>query len=336
MKTAFKEKQLRKPSFLQRLFKQEVDSNAVIQINNILATNSVLSITPDNVNSILGHYKSDILKVYGRNFIEFYGLHLIHCLEDLNLCFNDKKELEHLQLLFQIDRSIIAKAHTIITSDIFEQKVKSIISSGRLSDNDEMYLRELSINVNLSPDNAKRILETEQAKFLQTYIDKILKEEMFSPDNVSEFDKMQEAIKYNLKLDESTVARLDRYKLYWHIDYGDIPQIAVDIKLTTGEVCYCKSSANWKELCKEKYYDVNNKTRYRYVWKTIEFGRLYLTNKKLLFIASDKKKNIPFDKIISSVMRREGLMICKNVGKDVLLDIDNDSDLFERILTRLK
>jgi hypothetical protein len=56
--------------------------------------------------------------------------------------------------------------------------------------------------------------------------------------------------------------------------------------------------------------------------KSIDFGDLYITNKKLFFRGSNQNKSIPYNSIIEISPSIDGMVVEKDKGKDVYLAFD--------------
>lgn len=98
-----------KASFFQKLFKQSVEQNAVIELNNLLATKSIKSISLEEVIEIEHRYKLTLNDVFRLNLEEFYAVYLNYCLGHYPLSKECIEELEHLKVLLSLDDDCISK-----------------------------------------------------------------------------------------------------------------------------------------------------------------------------------------------------------------------------------
>lgn len=100
----------------------------------------------------------------------------------------------------------------------------------------------------------------------------------------------------------------------WMLEFKDgIQAITPDIPLKN-EVLYLKlCNVSWQELRKVKGSEV---------YKTIDKGTLYLTDKKLIFVGNHATKNIPFDKIYDIDYYKKGVDIKRHTGKSVYFPLD--------------
>src|SRR5690606_2881585 len=122
----------------------------------------------------------------------------------------------------------------------------------------------------------------------------------------------------DFNLDYNTKEMLDRYKLYWQIENGELPTIIPDINIQKSESLYFKTSVKWLEqrrvtkrinyggptarikIAKGVYYRMGSIGVQKVsedVWQTIDSGQLYLTNKRLIFMGEKGNKIIQLNKI---------------------------------------
>jgi hypothetical protein len=156
--------------------------------------------------------------------------------------------------------------------------------------------------------------------------------------------------------DEATRNLLDKYRLYWLIDSGDIPEISVDITLTKNEKCHFVCRANWYEqrkitkrirysgptlrlkMAKGLYWRMGDLGVQRVsedIMAHIDSGNLFLTNKRIIFLGDNKSTNIKLNKIVDFTPYSNGVTIVKDAGRSPFLEFSKDVDLFAMILKRV-
>jgi hypothetical protein len=70
-------------------------------------------------------------------------------------------------------------------------------------------------------------------------------------------------------------------------------------------------------------------------WKLIDQGKVYLTNKRILFVGSKKNSTIRLDKMLSFTPYSDGIQINQETGRSPLLSFSNQVDVFGLLLSRL-
>ena len=84
-------------SYFQKLFKQFPQENAVIELNNLLATKAITEISQSEIQEIEKKYELNLYKEFRLNIEEFYTVYLNYCLADKVLNEQELKELNHLK-----------------------------------------------------------------------------------------------------------------------------------------------------------------------------------------------------------------------------------------------
>ena len=70
-------------------------------------------------------------------------------------------------------------------------------------------------------------------------------------------------------------------------------------------------------------------------WKQIDYGSMYLTNKRIILIGQSKNSNIKLQKILSFTPYSDGVEISKDAGRNPLIRFSTNTDIFSLILSRL-
>jgi hypothetical protein len=136
-----------------------------------------------------------------------------------------------------------------------------------------------------------------------------------------------------------------------------LPEVNVDISLQKSEICYFNCEASWYEnrvvstrinyggttarikIMKGVYYSMGSvgvRSVKSEELKLIDSGQLYLTNKRIIFVGSNKSSNIKLDKILSVNPYADAVEIIKDTGKPPTLSMKNaHAEIFYMILGRL-
>ena len=96
----FLKKELKKPNIFQRLFKQLPKENALIEVNNLLASKAIRDITESDMSDISEKYKINIHQTFLANLLEMYAAQLKYALIDKKLTEEELDELRALKDLF--------------------------------------------------------------------------------------------------------------------------------------------------------------------------------------------------------------------------------------------
>lgn len=150
---------LQTPSFLQRIFKQHPVDNAVIEVNNLLASHGIESLSRSMVLKIGVSYHIDINKVFPLNMEEFYATYLNFILRKHQLGYVDEKHLYLLQDILGLNNTTIQNLHISIGSIWYEKAMRKCLKNGVYSHQEETALANYARHLRLPAYIADRIKE---------------------------------------------------------------------------------------------------------------------------------------------------------------------------------
>ena len=356
MGSTYNLKDLKKPNFFQQIFKKLPLENAIVEINNILASRNLNDIKIEEIENISAKYNVDLHK---RFLTELKGLYLIY----LNECFLDNiltddelKELSSLRHLLSLTDSDVNSLHNELASTIYKKNYDAAISSGQLEQSQKEFIDNLQKNLHLPDDIANKISSESRKHFMDMQLHKIVEDRKISPDEWNEFTAIAKNLNVDIQIDAATKNQLDKFKLYWLIENGNLPPIQIDINLQKNEQCYLSINAEWLEhrtvtqrinyggvgyrvkIMKGVYYRAGSVKVQRITseeLQVIDSGKVYVTNKRLIFVGHKKNSTIQIGKILSLTPYSDGVGIEKDSGKSPILKVANNSDIFAMTLGRV-
>jgi len=348
---------LRKPSFFQKLAKIQPKENALREINNLISkTQNIKNVSIEEIENIAFKYKVKIHKKFKNELQEMYHRFLKHCFKDKILSDDELEQLAHLKYLFNMDDKIINKIHKDISLEVFNESIDEAIADGKLDEHEKEFLDKLQTRLKLPDDIATNIYLKKATAYLETYLKSAISDERLSPDEDKELQTIAKNLGATLKFDEKTKDILDKYRLYWLIENGNLPIVDVDINLQKNEDCYFTANANWYE-----YRRVTRRVRYGgptfrlkiakgLYWRAgdlgvqavsddiltlIDTGLLYLTDKRIIFVGRKNTKTIRHPKVLDFTPYKNGVEILKDSGKSPFLEFEKGVDIFSMILGRV-
>jgi hypothetical protein len=356
MDNAFIQRQLQKQGVLQNLFKKQPSDNFLIEVNNLLASKPISDITKLEIDEIASKYSKNIVKNNLDKFQNLYSDYLIFCLKDKSLSQEEIDNLKHLKNILSLYDSQVNKIHNQITGSIFKKSVREVIDDGEITEEEKEFLNNLQKKLMLPDDIVKDITDTIKGSFVQEFLDNAVSDERLSPDEEKKFELICKNLNIEASFSEKTKLQLDKYRLFWAIENAELPEINAPISLTKQEKCYFQTSVEWYEkrtvtqrinyggptasikIMKGVRYRAGSIKLQRVTseeWKLIDFGTLYLTSKRLIFVGASKNSNITLAKILSFTPYSDGIEISKDTGRPLFLKFSNNSDFFSLILSRL-
>lgn len=354
----FKLQPLKEPSFFQRLFKITPSENVIVEVNNLLATNEVdvLRVTIDEIIDLSEKYKVDFSRKFKDNRKDLFIIYLRHCLVDSKLVENEMKELSHLRDILMLSAADVNEVIKKESARVYEQHVRETVKDGVLEETEKDRLEKIKAELLISEEVAQEVYTKSAGEIMQNFIDGAISDERLSPSEEHQMDEIARGLNIDLKIDDQSQATLDRYKLYWQIENGDLPEIEPNINIQKSEKLHFTTYIDWFEerrvvkrrnymgptarikLAKGVYYrlgslKMNNMADNE--MKKIDAGQIYLTNKRLIFMGSRGNKTIRLNSILAINPYSNGVDIQKDRGKSPFLSFNDNVDIFSMIMMRL-
>jgi hypothetical protein len=356
MTQVFKPKRLKAQNFFQKILRKQPRENAVVEINNLLATKPLLDITPSEINETLYKYKENILRTFASDIAQLYEMYLRHCLNDKHLSDEDLAELKHLKRLLSLSDKTVGQLHDKVAGAIYEESVEQAIADGKLSQQERDALEKLQKELMLPSETANRLYADASKVLITRFLLNVVSDSRLSPDEEKEFEELCANLHVKPEIEPHTKEKLDRFRLYWLIENAELPEQSVSIKLYKTEKCYFTAKVNWYELrtvtkrinyagvgaririAKGIYYRVGTVAPQRVTSEEmtyIDSGELYLTNKRIIFTGLKKNFTIRLERILAFTPYFDGIEIEKDAGRNPIMTIEKNADIFCLMLSRL-
>lgn len=352
----FLKKELKKPNFFQRLFKQQPKENALIEVNNLLAEKAIQDITAEEMSDISERFKVNLHQMFIANFLEMYAAQLKYALLDEKLTEEELNELRALKDLFGLSQSQVALIHEQLTSDIYKRQVSSVVSDGVITEQEKKALQKLQEELCIPPELERRISSQVKSVKVHEFVDGVIARGSVSPEEESEIKLLAKNLNCSVQLDTKQQNALNRMKMIWAIQNGDIPTVSADINLYAKESCYFNRPASWYQyktvtqrvnyagptarirICKGVSYRIGSVRAQRItseVLAPVDAGRLYVTDKRIVLLGARKSTTIRLNKVVSFTPYSDGIELFKETGKSIIIKIDTDMELFNLLLSRV-
>lgn len=345
------------PGWLQRLLRQAPPDNAVIEVNNLLATRDILHIQRSDIQQIESRYRLRLNTEYLRNMEEFYAVYLNRCINDKMPGPLESRPLQHLQSILTLDEASVRQLQLKLGEQAYRNAFHKTIQDGRLTTDKERFLAGLAGSLRLPQELTGNISSAIRRSFVETYIRKMIADQRVSPQEEWELENISQSLRVHITLNEQTRDQIRKLKSYWAIEHQALPVVQPGIVLSQAETCHMHvPNVRWHELRKERvrtsytgfsgrikiakgfYLNSGMRSTQHYTvdtMKHIDTGALYLTNKRILFTGQKKNSHIRLDKILAINPYTDGVEIEKDAGKSPVLQIGRDADLFCMMLERL-
>ncbi|WP_273214999.1 hypothetical protein [Runella zeae] len=355
MSAVFEIRPLITQSFMQRLLRQQPVENAVIELNNLLATQSILTINSTDLAAIEQRYGLS-LSQFMLNLEEFYAVYFNYQLTNQLLVGNGLAELNHLRTLFQLPSQSVEMIHNRIGEVAYRQRVEKAIVYGQVTAEDKAALLELQTVTSISSELAGAIFEKVCRAHLNQLVKQLSINARITPDEEQQLQRTVENLGIPLSAEEEQ--EIERFRRYWAVENKPLESIEVAIALQKSEVCYLHvGSVQWYEeratSRRNNYYDhyefnrsfdlldlqsnsLPTQKETFPILKRINIGELYLTNKRLIFEGTEKVTSVKLNTINTAKVYKQGISLNKLTGKDMLLLMSHDADILVLLIQRLQ
>jgi len=351
-KNIYQHAPLARQSFLQRLLRQHPEENAIIEVNNLLATKPVGMITKMEIADIEQRYNIRLESAFRLNVEEFYAVYLNHCLLDRRLDDQELLDLKHLKSLFSLTDKAITYLHDQIGLLVYKASMQEAVADGRLSSNERSFLAQLENELKLPAVLAEKISEEVREQYFADHVDNLINNADFSPADEKELEAIAKSLNINIDLTGRNKQQLKQLKTYWALENLPLTEYQSELPLQKGEICYFKvADVSWYELRGSQKLDVHagrithkefylqelskQKSANNSVLRFVDKGTVYLTNKRILFDGQAKNSNIRLDGVELTTPYKNAVYILKEKGKSPVLQFAKKADVFALILERL-
>ena len=353
---SFSKRALEKRTLLQRLSGRQPKENAVAEINNRLAAvHRVTEADSSDVAEALERCGASSIETLKSELLGLYREYLGHCLSDRRLDEAEIENLRHLKRILQLSDAAVSEAHVEAASRAYRSAVDGVVADGVLDDDEKDFLEQTRAALELDNSIAAKIYDDAAKHRYFDRLNEVVADDKLAPEEEEELEAIAQSLGVTPDHSEDTQAALNRYRLFWMIENGELPGIEVGINLQKTERCYWTTEVDWFELrrvttrvgysgptvrvkiVKGVYWRAGSFKPHSVaedVMQHIDSGPLYLTSKRLIFIGAKQNKTIRLSSVLDFQPYSNGLEIQKSTGKSPFLAFDQNVDIVSRLMAR--
>lgn len=346
---------LKKPSLLHRLFGRPYRPNLIIELRNMIASHDIDGISAEHVVGLETKYRCRVADGTIEDRKRLFEDVLSAYLSDNRLSEGERENLVWLREILGLSQTETQEIREKKVASIFRRRAEAAVSDGELTPEQEKSLDQLADAIALPERVASRIYGEVAGARIQRFLDGAISDQQLSPEEDEELRTIARTLGVSATIDSATQSTLDRYRLFWQIENGDVPEIDAGINLFRGERCFYRCDAAWYELkqvtrrinyggptirikiMKGVYWRAGSLGVQRVsedVLKHMDDGTLFLTNKRIIFMGRRKNKNIRLNRILDFEIYTNGVQIEKDAGASPFLEMSADMELFGLLLGR--
>ncbi len=354
----FQFKENKKQNFIDKILKKTPKENAIIEINNLFVKNedNLTAVKLEDINLIADKYKVNINNKFKNLRIDLFRQYIIHCLQDLKIDEEEITTFQHLKKILYLTDLEIKQVIDFETKNIYHQHVKESVSNGILTDDEKTTLQKLKKNLLISDEDSENMIKSSSEIVLANFMNEALSDQRLSDNEITKMNQICNSLGIEAKFDNNTRQKFDKFRLYWLIENGNLPILNSPINIQKNEILHFIGNVKWLEqrtitkrinyggpsarikIAKGFYYTVGSVSAKRItedIWQVIDTGKIYMTNKRIIFMGNKGNKTIQINKILDVAPYKNGVDIQKESGKSPFIEFSDNVDIFSMILVRL-
>ncbi len=351
METVFQKESFQKPSLLDRLLGRQPPVNALIAMVNLFSDERPLTVTRDKIHDIVRKHRlgKDVYRTYAAYI---YRRFLEHALKDRRLGDAETQVLRHLKNILNLNDYDADRIQKDTTKEVFRVELLRAIDDGKLTWKEKALLARLRKDLRLPEEFAQEVYSENAQQLLDRFVNDAVLDRRVSDKEEQELRAVMKSLRIEFSPDETTKAHLEKYRLLWRIENGNIPHIRADADLHKNEKCYFKTQARWIEgpgiginatqssLAAKITSGVGWRTKLmpmqltRSASRSSDEGRLHLTNRRLVFLGRVLRKSLNLARIVDFGAYENGILVQERSGRSAFLEFHENVDLFSLLLGR--
>ena len=354
----FEIRDLKNPNMFQSFFKLQPKRNFLTELGNLLSLNEVnfsdMDLEPIGI--LEEKYKTSMERSSLDGRKKLFSKYIKHCLVDEHLSQNEMDNLRALQKILSLSNTAFRDLLEKEAEETLSGAIDKALKDRKLADQEHKNLERLREELNYPEENFLDLYKQKASVILKDILEEAISDERLSPDEEDEVKKVAKDIGIDLKFEEATQEMLNRYRLYWQIENGELPELEPEINLFKGERLHFTTEVNWHEyrrvtqriqyggptmrvkLARGIYYragDLGVKRVTSDELKLIDTGTMYLTSKRVIFMGERGNKTIRLNRILAFEPFTNGVMLQKDKGKSPFLEFSVGTDIFSLMIKRL-
>ena len=280
---------------------------------------------------------------------------LLHAVADEKIDETEAAYLQRLRGSLGISDRELDALYQAIIEPMYEKAVARALVDRRLDPDEKARLERIVGGLRLSPNAAARVYAAAGQQVMSQTLKAVTGDQRLSPAEDAELQALVRVLGLPVETDADTSRAMDRMRLMWRIENGEIPTIQPPIVMQRGEVCHMAMPVDWYEPRTRSqtlgYHGVTTSikilpgVRYRVgsispiriqVEEMVhaDSGTLYLTNKRLIFDGQKKNTTMRLSSLLGFVPYTNGVSIEKSSGRPPTAQFTaGDAELFHLTLS---
>lgn len=339
---------LHAPGLIARLLGRKPRENAWLEIRNLLATRAIRDLEPQEIERVLDSYgiASDEA---APQFRKLYAMVMRQAVRDGEITDEEIEELSHLRHVFGFSDADVEDIEREMLEDAYRTHTRLAVGDARLTDEEKDRLHHLAARLRIPNALAQSIREEEMSRVWERVFNATIVDRRLSEEEERYLQDLAANLGVKVRLDGSTLRQLDRFRLLWRIEQGEMPTVSIEAPLEADEHAHVELPAERHEsvsagsaagrkrvrLGKAVYWKLDEEALgadRRPLWTPAARGTLTVTNRRVLFAGDAEPYQLRVEHMIRFTVFRDGIQLEMDDGHDHLFTIDGDAEIAGTVL----
>jgi envelope transporter Tic110 len=335
------------PGLIARLLGRGRERHAFVEIRNRLATTPILALVPEDIDGPLARHGAS--RDAARPELEkLYAMVMRHIVRRGETTDRDGRELAHLRRLFGLSEADVQAIERALLEDTFRSELRRAVGDTLLTDAEKTRLEALAARLQIPPDVARALREEEVTRVWTRVFDAAVVDRRLSADEERHLAELAANLGVTPRLSDATRRDLDRFRLLWRIEQGELPALDPGVPLEPGEVARARVAATCFESTAAPRPTHDRRVRLGRVvhweldhaapagdaarWQPCGAGVLVLTPRRIVFAGGSDPRRVPIERVERFSVFRDGLLLEVDGARELLLVIQGDSEIVGTVL----
>ena len=324
----------------------------------MLAARALPDVTRADVDAILTRHRVNlsrrrevVLRLWRQALREF--------LRDDSLSDNEVEYLAKLRHLFALTDRDVERAHIALAEPRYAEAFSEAVADEKLTPEELARLEKLAVALRLPERARRKAQEAPIQEAVERVLARVVADRRLSPAEEQALRDLQRNLGMpELRFGPATQAALDKYALLWRIENGELPFIAgpSPVPLQDGELCHLACRSFWHEqrnytaraerasaggsvkVPRGLTYRVDGaapKRAARDGLAPVDWGALYVTSRRLVFIGQKTRETIRFAELLGLEVFADAIVLEKTSGRKPHLFLEGDVEVIASILSEV-
>jgi hypothetical protein len=329
-----------------------------VEIQNLLAAQPLPDVTRGDVDAILTRHRVNLTRRRDV-LLKLWRQALRQFLRDDSLSDNEVAYLSNLRHLFALTDRDVERAHIALAEPRYAEAFSEAVADEKLTPEELTRLEKLAIALRLPERARRKAQEAPIQEIVDRVLARVVADRRLSPAEEQALRDLQKNLGLpELRFGPATQAALDKYALLWRIENGELPFFpgSAPVPLQDGELCHLACRSFWHELRNYTVraerpgaavsvkvprgltYRVDGAAPKRVArdgLAPVDWGSLYITSCRLMFIGQKTRETIRFNELHGIEVFADAIVLEKGSGRRPHLFLEGDVEVIAAVLTEV-